>query len=262
MTINWKSILLVLMDIVIGVYIFMAVTSWNKPAEVAPVCTKVVINIADENENGFLNTQEVKELLKSKKLYPLNRRTADMNTRHIEEQLTRMPFVSTAQCYTTQEGHVHVIVTQRTPIVRVKSVKGEDYYVDDNGGVMPNSQYTSDMIIVTGNVTQDFACRYLAVLAQAVMADDLWRNQIVQINVQEDQSIELVPRVGEHIINIGQLPSSADEETRKERINEFVGKQLHRLELFYKNGLKYAGWNKYDYISLEYVNQIVCRKRE
>jgi cell division protein FtsQ len=32
------------------------------------------------------------------------------------------------------------------------------------------------------------------------------------------------------------------------------------LEVFYKEGLKYAGWTKYDYISLEYVNQVVCHR--
>lgn len=262
MTISWKSTFIIVFDLVIAAYLFMAFTSWHTPEREYPVCTKVVINIADENENGFLNSAEVKALLEHYKMYPLNRRTEDINTRQIEAQLVRMPFVNTAQCYITQEGHVCITITQRTPIVRVKSSRGEDYYVDDNGGVMPNSQYTSDMIIVTGNVSKTYACRYISLLAKNLMADDMWRNQIEQINLLPDNTIELVPRVGDHIVNIGPLPEASNDVTRAERVKDFVAKQLHRLELFYHHGLSHAGWNKYDYISLEYGNQVVCRRRE
>jgi cell division protein FtsQ len=92
------------------------------------------------------------------------------------------------------------------------------------------------------------------------MKDPLWRNQIEQINVLQDKTIVLVPRVGDHIINIGRLPEASDSKKRRERITEFAQTQLHRLKLFYKYGLSHAGWNKYDYISLEFNNPIVCRK--
>lgn len=262
LNVNWKRTFLVCADVVIGCYLFMAVTSWHKPVVESPVCTKVVINIADDNVNGFLNSEEVKSLLTKKKLYPLNRLITDINPRKIEQQLSVMPFVKTAQCYVTTEGHAFVTITQNLPIIRVKSDQGEDYYVDANGGIMPNSQYTSDMIIVTGHVSKTYANHYLAPLAQTIMSDDLWRNQIEQINVLPDLSIELVPRVGDHIINIGQLPSSSGDASRSARVKDFVASQLTRLEQFYRYGLVHAGWDRYGYISLEYSNQIVCSKRE
>ena len=94
------------------------------------------------------------------------------------------------------------------------------------------------------------------------MSDDLWRNQIEQINILPDKTVELVPRVGDHVVNIGCLPTASTDDSLREAISAFVKRQMHRLELFYREGLKYAGWSRYDYISLEYVNQIVCRKRE
>lgn len=259
---NWKRTLLVIADLCIAAYLFMAFTSWNKPAEVSPLCIKVVINIADENENGFLNSAEVKALLEKKGMYPLGDHLSDINPRKIEDALKKMPFVNTAQCYVTKDGHTCITITQRTPIVRVKSMTGEDYYVDDNGGVMPNSQYTSDMIIVTGSVSKFYACKYVSVLASVLMADDLWRNQIEQINILPDKSVEMVPRVGDHIVNIGPLPTDNDTAKRKEKIEAYVHKQLGRLEVFYRQGLSHAGWNRYDYINLEFFNQIVCRKRD
>ena len=258
--INWKKTFLVIFDVVIAGYLVMAMTSWNKPVEHSDMCTKVKINIADENENGFLNSKEIKSLLERNRMYPLSRPIAEINTRSIEERLTHMPFVNTAQCYTTTDGYVCITVTQRTPIIRVKSNNGDDYYLDDNGGVMPNSQYTSDMIIVTGAVTRHYATHYVVLLAQIINSSELWSRQIEQINILPDKSVELVPRVGDHIVNIGVLPIDADNKQRQKKVQAFVNEQLHRLELFYREGLKYAGWTKYDYISLEYVNQVVCHR--
>ena len=262
MRINWKYCLLVIVDICIFIYIGFAMISWNKPDETQKVCTRVEINIEDENENGFLKTAEIKHLLESRSIYPLSRKVADINTRHIEDVLLKTPFVKTAECWISTEGFVYISMTQRTPIMRVKADNGEDYYIDDNGGVMPNSQYTSDMIIVTGKVNRAFACKYLSLMAKEIMQNDLWRNQIEQINVLEDNTIEIIPRVGDHIINIGELPRSERTERRQELVTQYIDNQLHRIELFYRYGLKEAGWNKYSYISLEYANQVICTRRE
>ena len=118
------------------------------------------------------------------------------------------------------------------------------------------------MIIVTGQLNKQYACKYISILASTIMADDLWRNQIEQINVLKDRTIEIVPRVGDHIINIGMLPNSRYPEKRKKIVTEFVQKQLHRIELFYKYGLSEAGWNKYSYISVEFANQVICTNRD
>jgi cell division protein FtsQ len=244
--INWKKTFLVIFDVVIAGYLVMAMTSWNKPVEHSDMCTKVKINIADENENGFLNSKEIKSLLERNRMYPLSRPIAEINTRSIEERLTHMPFVNTAQCYTTTDGYVCITVTQRTPIIRVKSNNGDDYYLDDNGGVMPNSQYTSDMIIVTGAVTRHYATHYVVLLAQIINSSELWSRQIEQINILPDKSVELVPRVGDHIAYLGKPVQ--------------IQEKLERLRKFYKYGLSYAGWNKYERISVEFDNQIVCKK--
>ena len=93
------------------------------------------------------------------------------------------------------------------------------------------------------------------------MNDDFWKNQIVQINILPDLGVELVPRVGEHVVYIGQLPYANDKIKRKELIKEFIRNKTERLEMFYKYGLNKAGWNKYYYINIEFDNQIICKKK-
>ena len=126
---------------------------------------------------------------------------------------------------------------------------------------MPNSKYTSDLIIATGNINEWFAKNYISHLTTALMDNDLWRNQIEQINVLKDLSIELVPRVGNHVIYVGSLPMTKYVEERPKLVSDFINKKLTRLEKFYKYGLNQAGWNKYSYINLEFDNQIICKRR-
>ncbi|MCD8296625.1 MAG: cell division protein FtsQ [Prevotella sp.] len=262
MRLRIKRTLLTLLTIVFCAYLVLAMTSFNKPKEMYPICTKVSINIEDESTNGFLSADEIKRILEHAKLYPFKKKMASINPRDIEDLLKVSPFVSTAQCYKTTDGCVNINITQRLPIIRIKNNKGDDYYVDDHGGVMPNSKYVSDLIIATGNISERFARNYLCNLAIEVMADELWNNQIVQINVLPDLGIELVPRVGEHIIYLGKLPQTKYVNQRRELIHSFVNNKLDKLAKFYKYGLSQAGWNRYSYINIEFDNQIICKKRQ
>lgn len=256
-----KKYIIIVLDIIIGVYLVFAVTAFNKPEQVVKKCTKVNISITDESTYGFLDTKEIKSILEKKKLYPLEMNIDDVSPRLIEETLTHSPFVNTAQCCKTTDGHVLISITQRSPLVRIKSVSNEDYYIDENGGVMPNSKYTSDLIIVTGYVSKSYATRYISILANVIMQSDLWRNQIEQIHVLKDLGIELVPRVGDHVVFLGYLPASKLPDKRHEEVTEYVNQKLERLHKFYVHGLDSVGWNKYQSIDLRFDNQIICKKR-
>lgn len=261
MTLKLKKILSVTTCVVVAVYVVLALTSFNNPKETHPQCTKVIINVEDESTNGFLSAGEIKRILERNRLYPYKKRMNDINPRDIEDKLKDSPFVNTAQCYKTKDGCVFVSITQRLPIIRVKNVSGDDYYLDDHGGIMPNSKYTSDLIIATGYISKWYARRYLSLLAIEIMNDEFWRNQIVQINIRRDLGVELVPRVGDHIVYLGSLPQTKYINRRKAMIAGFVGQKLDRLRKFYKYGLSQAGWNKYSYIDLEFDNQIICKKK-
>lgn len=263
MNINWRHTLLIAADVALAAYFVMAVTSWRQhPMAGATVCSKVDIHISDSAGGGFLKADEVRRLLDHAGLYPLGTRMAAINPRKIEQGLVRMPFVNTAQCYATTDGHVCIDLTQRTPVLRVKSQTGDDYYVDNLGGIMPNSRYTSDIVIATGAISRAFACQYLTTLASTIGADPMWNRQIEQINVRPDRAIEIVPRCGNHIVCLGRLPGTRHAERRQQQIHDFTTTQLDRLRKFYQYGLSHAGWNKYSYISLEYNNQIVCKRHE
>lgn len=247
MSFNLQKALIVLIDCALAVYLLLAVTAFNRPEEAGNVCSEVNIHVEEGVVRGFLDADEVKTLLQRATAYPLGIPMTQVNVRKIEETLKANPFIESAQCYATQTGHVHITVSQRLPVIRVKADNGQDYYVDADGTIMPNTHFVSDLPVATGNIKQDYAKKVLTRIGRYLAQHSLWNNQIEQVNVLADGSVEMVPRVGDHVVYLG----------RPVRLEH----KLERLEKFYKYGLSKAGWNKYSYINIEFDNQIICKKR-
>ena len=244
---NMKNTIVVTADIIIGVYLAIAVTALNSPDEKASVCPEVKIDIAEPRGEGFMNTAEVKHLLTSQNLYPTAQPPELISTRKMEEALEKSPFVDKAECYKTQSGHVCISLRQRLPVMHVMADNGENYYIDNHCEILPASNMTSNQIIATGRINQSYARQILAPIANKIHDNRFWQSQIVQLNILGDGSIEMVPRVGDHIVHLGG-PTDIDQ-------------KLNRLRKFYKHGLSQAGWNKYERISVEFGNQIICKKK-
>ncbi|MBO4719670.1 MAG: cell division protein FtsQ [Prevotella sp.] len=247
MSFNWKKTIIVVFDIVIAAYLILAVTAFNKPAEKAAMCSEVKIDIDDEMPDGFLNANEIKQILERQHLYPLAKPMMDVNARDIEETLLKNPFVQQAECYKAQNGHVCISLKQRMPIMHVMSNKDDNYYVDIHGSILPETRYASDLLVVTGTITRKYAQKKLTPVVNEMVSDKFWQSQIVQLHVLDDGSLEAVPRVGDHVIYLG-APTD-------------IPQKLERLRKFYLYGLNQAGWNKYSYISVEFDNQIICKKK-
>ena len=261
MRLNWKKILLVGSDIILGTYIVVAMTAFDKQDNGKTICTQVDINIQDETVNGFISPKEIKSRLVKNGLCPLRKAFKDINTRQIEGSLVESPFIKNVQCYKTQDGHLWITLTQRMPTLHIMADNGDDYYLDDDHRIMPNSHYTSNLIIASGHIDRWFARNYISYLSDAIMSNEFWQNQVEQINVLPDGGVELIPRVGDNIIYLGQMPQTKYIAQRKQLITEFANRKMDVLEKFYKYGLSQAGWNKYSYINVEFNNQIICKKK-
>ena len=249
MTINWKQTLMVACNIVVGIYLVMAVTAFNDPDEaMAKECTEVEIDIEKESMEGFLNPGEVKKLLTQHKLYPLSQPMSSISPRKMEETLQKSPFVEKAECYKTLSGHVCINIKQRIPVIRIMADNGENYYLDNHGNIMPEAGYATDILIATGHISKKYAQNVLSKIANHIVSNNFWKNQVVQLNVLANGTLEMVPRVGDHIVFLG---SSTN-----------IDNKLERLRKFYIYGLNKAGWNKYNYINVEFNNQIICKKNK
>jgi cell division protein FtsQ len=164
----------------------------------------------------------------------------------MEETLQKSPFVEKAECYKTLSGHVCINIKQRIPVIRIMADNGDNYYLDNHGNIMPEAGYATDILIATGHISKKYAQNVLSKIANHIVSNTFWKNQTVQLNVLTNGTLEMVPRVGDHIVFLGS-PTHIDS-------------KLERLRKFYIYGLNKTGWNKYSYINVEFNNQIICKK--
>lgn len=242
-----KKFFIFLFLILITVYLLMAVTVMNgKPHE--QTCSGMELIINDSIDYGFISKREVLRLLNGKKLSPIGKKMGDINTRQLEDELKRHPLIGNAECYRTSGNRIGIEITQRLPILRIMASNGENYYIDDEAHAMPIPNSAANVAIVTGHVDKEFATKELYEFGMFLQKHPFWKAQIQQIHVTPTRELELVPQVGDHIIFLGK-PGNYE--------NKF-----DRLKTFYKKGLNEIGWNKYNRISLEFNNQIICTKKE
>ena len=242
-----KKTFILLFLLLIAVYLIIAVTTFNAKPE-KQTCEGMELVINDSIDYGFITEKEILRLLTKEKLSPIGKNMDEINTRLLEDALKKHPLVGEVQCFRIPNGKVGIEVTQRIPLLRIMAANGENYYLDDKGVTMPTANNAANVAIVTGYVDKAFAQKELYELGLFLKESPFWNAQIQQINVTTAKELELVPRVGEHIIFIGK-PGNYE-------------KKFDRLKTFYEKGLNQVGWNKYSRISLEFENQIICTKKE
>lgn len=242
-----KRILLSIVMLVLMAYLVVAVSAFSrKPAD--QTCHDLELIIKDTAYAGFITKNELKAILQKKGIYPIGRKMERISTKSLEIELGKHHLIDEAECYKTPSGKICVEVTQRIPILRVMSNNGENYYIDNKGTVMPpDVKCVAHRVIVTGNVEKSFAMKDLYKFGVFLHNNKFWDAQIEQIHVLPGRHIELVPRIGDHIIYLGKLDNYES--------------KLARLKEFYKKGLNQVGWNKYSRINLEFGNQIICTKK-
>ena len=164
----------------------------------------------------------------------------------VKIDIEKESFVEKAECYKTLSGHVCINIKQRIPVIRIMADNGDNYYLDNHGNIMPEAGYATDILIATGHISKKYAQNVLSKIANHIVSNTFWKNQTVQLNVLTNGTLEMVPRVGDHIVFLGS-PTHIDS-------------KLERLRKFYIYGLNKTGWNKYSYINVEFNNQIICKK--
>jgi cell division protein FtsQ len=191
-----------------------------------------------------------------------------INFAGIEEAVMHQPYVASAQVYATMEGDVVIRVLQRQPVLRVFSQHGESYYLDASGTMLPlNPGYPARVPVASGFIDEPLvrnknysvdsvragdSLRYHAVmnnlfrLASYIACSPFLKAQVEQVYVDRDGEMELIPRVGNHIILMGRADDLDDKFTR--------------LMVFYRLGLNSTGWDKYQIINIKYKHQVVCSK--
>ncbi len=231
---------------------------------------EVHVNVDTRGGNFFVSQEEIKQAVTDKG-YVVNAVTVEnVNVRELESFFDLYPAVKKSEVFKSPDGMVFVNINQRTPIARIFTKSGESFYLDEDGRLMPLSRsYTSRVPVVNGEIDGAYNALYKVDFSHPdsldldqpihqklnevykvlsyVNQDPLWDAQFTQLFFNDEGDLELVPRVGNHVIVIGNAQSIED--------------KLNTLRIFYIEGLNKIGWNSYASINLKYKNQVVCTKR-
>ena len=230
-------------------------------------CQEVKVMVDEGPGNFFVESKDVMDMLSSRGQKLKGSRLEDINTALLEKNIQANPFIENAEVFSTIDGKIDIRVRQRNPVLRVMNTRSEDFYIDENGVFIPVSEkFTAPVLVANGYIFNTFSERkiynlecsesdtvtgrqlleQLFTLANTIRLDTVWNSQIEQLYVNEWQEIEMIPRIGNHRIILGDIGN--------------LHEKLERLMLFYKKGLNNIGWNTYRTINLKFKNQVVCSK--
>ena len=222
------------------------------------VCRNIQVKIDYDSGLAFLNEAEIKDKIDymcggSITGKPLT----GIDFRNIERTVRKNPFVADAEIFVNQQQEVVVDIVQKRPILRIINNDGVSYYISEKNERMPLSDnFTSHVAIALGNVAmhkdtkRDSAVQAaLYKLILFVRKDDFLNALVDQVYVQEDGEMEVIPKIGGQTIRFG-------------GVDENMAEKFDRLKIFYNEGLRKVGWDKYKTIDLRYKDQVVCDKRD
>lgn len=245
MTTRWRNIWWGIGGAIIVSYLLFSVVMSYRQRSVHS-CNEVRIILEDSIERQFISPSSIVTLLKQKGVYPLGKDLDVVSSNEIESVILSNPVIQSAECYKTTSGMIKIHIRQRIPKFRVMLSEG-GYYVDTEREVMPVlSGCASYVPVVSGRVGKTFASGELYDFIDYLEKDELWRHQITQLHITEFQEVILIPRIGNHRIELGKL---IDYEQK-----------MDKLRRLYVDGFQQLGWKSYTAIDLRYKGQVVCRR--
>ena len=248
-----------------GLFVLLGFTSIQHNSE---TCKSYIIRI-DYGKADILVTQgDIYSVIKSTGNLLKGQSLGSIDIERIEREIKRQSYVANAQVYMTLDGVVEIDVIQRQPILRIFNEKGESFYLDGLGNLMPlNPAFSARVLVATGFISESFSktvcyltdsvkkkdslvyrsvINNLYKLSTFITKDKFLKAQIEQIYVDPNGEFELIPRVGNHTILMGRADDMED--------------KFERLFVFYRMGLSKTGWSRYNIINIKFKNQVVCSK--
>jgi len=252
----WRHILIgfAWVTVLSGIVVLMSFIEIKK-SEV--ICKDVKVYIP--GNQYFIDKDEVDNILEVKSNALIGHKLDDINIHALENKLKANPFIEFAKVYVDMDGVIQVEISQRQPIMRVVNRFDQDFYIDQHGLKIPLSQnFTAKVLVATGNIDELFSNRVdslhtdmakdLYKTADFIRKDSLWSAQIVQVFVNDNHEMELIPRVGNQRILLGNADS--------------LKTKFANLLVFYKQALPKVGEDVYKIINIKYANQVIGVKKD
>lgn len=247
---------------VIAIFVIMGFITSSKNEQIMK--TKISVDVFEDQV--FLTKDDVRTRLVNQQLIGEGKVYSEIDFEKIESFLRGMSEIKSVEVFVNSGSEIEIKVELKRAIARIFNMDGSSCYLDKDGKIMPlSTNYSAHVVTINGYVNEtDFTKNVFDVInndslktieiiddlykiSDYVCSDKFFSSQITHIYVNSKQEFELIPRVGNQRILFGKA--------------ENVAGKFKKLDVFYKEGISNAGWEKYDTINIMYKNQVVCSKR-
>ena len=252
--INWKKRIIQVLWLLIGtgtIVLFGAAMEKKDHR----LCSDVKIEITGAEKDAFIDEKDVLDLINSPRNI-IGKDLSKIDLKALESALEKNLWVKNAEMFFDNNQLLHVNIEERQPIARVFSAEGSSFYVDSSAIRLPLSDKLSARVPVFTNFPSDkevltqsdsVMLKNVMTIGKFILADSFWMAQVAQIDITPSATFEIIPTIGDQVIEIG----NADDLENK----------FNRLYSFYKQAWLQNGLNKYEKIDVQFNNQVVAVKR-
>ena len=222
-------------------------------------CNGIDAIIADSTQRKFVSPEDVKDWMADYGTY-LGLRLDSVDLRKVEAVIDGKSAVRKSQAWLTDDGVLHVSITQREPVVRFQGPSG-GFYADAEGYLFPlQLRHTVRVPVVDGYLPvkmgqgfkgepeTDAEKQWVSSVLDLVRwlgARKEWNDLVGQITVSKDGNLVLIPREGQERFVFGS-PTGIDA-------------KFGRIRKYYES-VAPAEDKNYRTVDVRFDNQIICRK--
>jgi cell division protein FtsQ len=224
------------------------------------VCNGYAILINGQSQGSwYIDKNDIVDVLTSNRTAGLkNKNIASFDLGKIETRLKNEVWIRDADLYFDNNGLLKVKVEEREPIARIFSSDGESFYLDSTGHKLPlSNKISAKLPVFTGfpanlvkwrTPSDKRMAKQIKEVSLFLLNNPFWMAQVSQIDILPSRDFEIVPTIGNHIIEFG---DGSDYE-----------RKFNRLFIFYKQVLAKTGMEKYKRIKVQYDNEVIGVKKE
>lgn len=235
----------------------------------------IKVNIDDSSSIGFISRSDILSKIVSFNLQKGVTPIKNVPLASIETLFKNNPYINRAEVYSDVTGAVNIDIEQFVPSVRIIDSDGFSYFIDKHYKVVQQRHYVNMELPVVTQSAQILPLKYLMMLGnknrddslttrqaeayrridrlvelvEKLENDDIWENLISQVNVNGEGDVELIPKLGVHIITFCNIDS----------LNN-CDRYLDKMRTFYKSQALNGVWSEYSRVNFKYEGQVVCKK--
>jgi cell division protein FtsQ len=218
------------------------------------ICTGIEIDINGQKKGTwFIDKADILKVLTANNNIPLkNMPVLSVDLAVIESRLKNEVWIRNAELFFDNNGVLKVLVQEREPVARIFSSSGTSFYIDSTGQRLPLSDKMSVKLPVFTGFPNDgrklkakdkkLICD-IRDLSMYLLTNPFWMAQVSQTDITPSRGFEIVPTIGNHLIEFGDGSAYED--------------KFRRLMIFYKNVLAKTGMDKYERIKVQYEGQVI-----